>query len=181
MKWIIGYNNLSTIVSWSFLTFLDNFPGYPFRGWHPFTRKHIFKRGSPSSPSRPQLLVASRRGEGYQIQNQVKTYHLLDHFPHITSFAVYFQIRFAWPNSQVFFAFDELSEFTVAEKGLVVSTMKVIEDKTGCVQFRKVQTSLQDLEKILLKIYREVAVNGVVDLVLITTRPGNGWMLVLKT
>ena len=74
----------------------------------------------------------------------------------------------------MFFAFDELSEFTVAEKGLVVSTMKVIEDKTGCVQFRKVQTSPQDLEKILLKIYREVAVNGVVDLVLITTRPGNG-------
>ena len=73
----------------------------------------------------------------------------------------------------MFFAFDELSEFTVAEKGLVVSTMKVIEDKTGCVQFRKVQTSLQDLEKILLKIYREVAVNGVLDLVLITTRPGN--------
>ena len=30
MKWIIGYNNLSTIVSWSFLTFLDNLSRIPF-------------------------------------------------------------------------------------------------------------------------------------------------------
>ena len=49
----------------------------------------------------------------------------------------------------MFFAFDALSEFTVAEKGLVVSTMKVIEDKTGCVQFRKVQTSLGDRKNLI--------------------------------
>jgi len=63
---------------------------------------------------------------------------------------------FLWPRGEVFYAFDALSEFTAAERGLVVATMRAIEDKTGCVQFR------------------EVSASGVVDLVLITARPGNG-------
>ena len=74
--------------------------------------------------------------------------------------------------SQVFFAFDALSEFTASERGLVVATMRAIEDKTGCVQFRKVKSSLK--KKLSLKVFREVAASGVVDLVLITARPGNG-------
>ena len=47
---------------------------------------------------------------------------------------------------QVFFAFDALSEFTGAERGLVVATMRAIEDKTGCVQFRKVESSLKNFD-----------------------------------
>ena len=62
--------------------------------------------------------------------------------------------------SQVFYAFDALSEFTASERGLVVATMRAIEDKTGCVQFRKVKSSLK---KLSLKVFREVAASGVVD------------------
>ena len=47
--------------------------------------------------------------------------------------------------SQVFYTFDALSEFTAAERGLVVATMRAIEDKTGCVQFRKVESHLKTL------------------------------------
>ena len=47
---------------------------------------------------------------------------------------------------QVFYAFDALSEFTAAERGLVVATMRAIEDKTGCVQFRKVKSSLNNFD-----------------------------------
>ena len=45
----------------------------------------------------------------------------------------------------MFYTFDALSEFTSAERGLVVATMRAIEDKTGCVQFRKVESPLKTL------------------------------------
>ena len=45
----------------------------------------------------------------------------------------------------MFYTFDALSEFTAAERGLVVATMRAIEDKTGCVQFRKVESHLKTL------------------------------------
>ena len=47
----------------------------------------------------------------------------------------------------MFYAFDALSEFTAAERGLVVATMRAIEDKTGCVQFRKVEKSLRTFHR----------------------------------
>ena len=45
----------------------------------------------------------------------------------------------------MFYTFDALSEFTAAERGLVVATMRAIEEKTGCVRFRKVESSLKTL------------------------------------